>query len=145
MKVSLESDLDIFQCIASLVCTYLYSSTYSIGNICTCYNGLKWGCWPMKKTKIFVTAQLKWASANSLVDDSGYEADCIVLLACTWIIGLHGVGNPIIIYLSTPALLAVENFLLPLLSAILHPSLTFRQCFLFVLNIVFTRYLSLNS
>jgi len=28
----------------------------------------------MKKTKIFITAQLTWASANSLVDDSGYEA-----------------------------------------------------------------------
>jgi len=28
----------------------------------------------MKKTKIFITAQLTWASANSLVDDGGYEA-----------------------------------------------------------------------
>jgi len=29
----------------------------------TCYSGLKWECWPMKKTKIFITAQLTWASA----------------------------------------------------------------------------------
>ena len=56
-------------------------------------------CWPIRKTKIFITAQPTWASANSLVDDGGYGVTCTLLLACTCIIGLHGVLNPITTHL----------------------------------------------
>ena len=56
-------------------------------------------CWPIRKTKIFITAQPTWASANSLVDDGGYGVTCTLLLACTCITGLHGVLNPITTHL----------------------------------------------
>ena len=38
----------------------------------------------MKKTKIFITAQLTWASANNLVDDGGNEAT-LYSAACLYV------------------------------------------------------------